>query len=319
LRLSGLLRRAKRVGAAAVADEVPPHLTVAEWLVARGQSPELCRWLWHPLAIAALNQRPEVAAAAPFVRVLGELFGPDPRSAAIGMASVPLDDLFATPAVRFLEARSGRVMLGARARVLLDAEGGVAGVRAGETTIAAPCVVSAVPWHAFGRLWDGQVPQPLRAIARDAAAMESSPIVTANLWFDGDVSRALPAPIVGLVGEPMHWVFDKRALVGADATHLSIVASGADDLAGMENSRVVGIALDQISRSLPRVAALRLRHSVVVREHRATFSLAPGGPVRPRSVTPLGGFLMAGDWTDTGLPGTIEGAIRGGRACFPQG
>ena len=97
LRLGGLLRSVARRGAAAVAADVPPNLTVDDWLAAHGQSRALCDWLWHPLAIAALNQLPDVAAAAPFVRVLGELFAPDPKAAAVGLPAVPLDDLYASP------------------------------------------------------------------------------------------------------------------------------------------------------------------------------------------------------------------------------
>ena len=76
LKLSPLLRAARREGAAVVAARVPAEQTVSDWLEAQGQSREICRWLWHPLAIAALNQSPADAAARPFVRVLAEMFGP---------------------------------------------------------------------------------------------------------------------------------------------------------------------------------------------------------------------------------------------------
>ena len=71
---------------------------------------ELCRWLWHPLAIAALNQSPDEASAAPFVRVLAEMFGPRVSDSAIGVPAVPLDELYAEPAARFVESRGGVVL-----------------------------------------------------------------------------------------------------------------------------------------------------------------------------------------------------------------
>jgi hypothetical protein len=127
--------------------------------------------------------------------------------------------------------------------------------------------------------------------------------VTVNFWFDGPV---MDQPFIGLVGGPMHWVFDKSAIFGSAAGHLSIVASGARDLAAMDNASVTREALAHLSSVLPAAASRRLLRSIVVREHRATFSLAPGGPPRPPALTLVPGFFLAGDWTDTGLPGTIE-------------
>ena len=80
----------------------------------------------------------------------------------------------------------------------------------------------------------------------------------------------------------------------------------------MDNARVTRGAVEQLQLALPEVASRRLLRSVVVREHRATFSLAPGSPPRPAAVTAVPGFYLAGDWTDTGLPGTIEGAVKSG-------
>ena len=309
LRLAPLLRDVRRHGAAHVADRVPPQLTVAEWLSAYGQSRALCDWLWHPLAIAALNQSPDTAAARPFVRVLGELFASDPQAAAIGLPVIPLDELFATPAREVIDAAGGAVMLRTPARIVVTAGGAIAHVRAGDATIDTPTVISAVPWHAFSRVFDTGVPAPLATIAENAATMQPSPIVTVNLWLDGPV---MAVSFIGLVGGPMHWVFDKSAIFGETVGHLSVVASGAADLAALNNAEITRLTMRQIRRALPESKARRLLRAVVVREHRATFSLAPGSPARPPTITPLAGFYLAGDWTDTGLPATIEGAVLSG-------
>jgi squalene-associated FAD-dependent desaturase len=309
-RLRGLIADVRRRGAEAVAADVAPALTVSAWLRANGQTTRLCEWLWHPLAIAALNQHPDVASAAPFVRVLGELFGPGPQDAAIGLPAAPLDELYAEPARRFVEARGGRVIVKASARLTLDPHGAAKGVRAGALEIDAPVVISTVPWHAFGRLWETSPPPAIALTAARAAGMASSPIVTVNLWLDGP---ALRSAFTGLVGGPMHWVFDKRVLFGDRADHLSVVSSGADDLARMDNAAITRAALDQLGCALPDMASRRLQRSVVVREPRASFSLAPGQPQRPPTRTGVPGFFLAGDWSDTGLPGTIEGAAVSGR------
>ena len=286
--------------------------TVDQWLRAHGQSAELCRWLWHPLAIAALNQSAGVARAEPFVRVLRELSGSRAEDSAVGLPSVPLDELFALPAAKFVESRGGTVLTRSMGRVLVDASGRIAGVRAGAATIGASRVVCAVPWHKFDGIWEEGCPAPLAPLCANTARMVPSPIVTANLWFDGPVMRER---FIGLVGSTMHWAFDKSAILGERAGHLSVVSSGANELADMDNAEVTALALRDLSRALPAVKDRRLLRSVIVREYRATFSLALDQPERPSTVTAIPGFFLAGDWVQTGLPATIEGAVRSGHAA----
>jgi len=312
LRLRRLLEDVRRNGAEAVAARVPANQTVTVWLAEHGQSERLSEWLWRPLAIAALNQSPDEATAGPFVRVLGELFGPRVEDSAIGMSSVPLDELFAEPAARVIESAGGVVLRKSAARIHVNDTGAIESVVAGTSRIDTRLVISAVPWHALGRIWDGETPASIQPLVANGNALGSSPIVTVNLWFDGPV---MTEPFVGLIGGPMHWVFDKSAIFGEQAGHLSIVSSGATDLASMDNAAITGAVLEQLRRALPLSTSQTLLRSVVVREHRATFSLAPGGPARPAAATALPGFYLAGDWTDTGLPGTIEGAVQSGRTA----
>ncbi len=311
-RVARVILRARRRGAAAVAAEIPGDQTVSAWLAASGQSARLIEWLWRPLAIAALNQSPDVAAARLFVRVLGDLFGPNPTDAAIALPRVPLDELYALPAARAIEAGGGRVMLKAPAFVELDAQGEVRGVRAGSEFIDTRVVVSAVPWHAFSGLWPDRVPPALAATCEQAARMASSPIVTVNLWFDRPVLTPPVDGFVGFVGSPMHWAFDKGAIFGTATGHLSVVSSGATDLVTEDNATLAATALRELKRLLPAAAVARCVRSVVVREPRASFSIAPGSPPRPAAVSSVRGLFIAGDWTDTGLPATIEGAVLSG-------
>jgi uncharacterized protein with NAD-binding domain and iron-sulfur cluster len=94
-----------------------------------------------------------------------------------------------------------------------------------------------------------------------------------------------------------------------------LVASGADEIVRLTNAEVSGLAANQLARMVPATRGRRLLRSVVVREPRATFSLAPGEPARPMPATDLRGFHLAGDWTATGLPGTIESAVQSGHAA----
>ena len=286
-----------------------PEETVESWLVRNGQTPRLRDMLWDPLALAALNQPPHEAAAPTFVRVLAEMFGPDPQAASIAFPAVSLDEMYAAPAREYLEARGGTVLTNALARVIVD-DGRAVGVRArGGREVRADAIIAAVPWFALSTLFDA-VPAAIDSVVSAAARMASYPIVTVNLWLD---RRVMNTPFVGLPGRTMQWAFDRDAITGSTQSHLSLVSSGAAAVVGLGNDAVVSLALRELRDALPAARAATVRKASVVRERRATFSLAPGQPARPPAgATPLRGFYLAGDWTDTGLPGTIESAALSG-------
>jgi hydroxysqualene dehydroxylase len=146
--------------------------------------------------------------------------------------------------------------------------------------------------------------------------MTSKPIVTVNAWYDRPI---MDEPFVGLPGRMMQWVFDKRFAFGESASHLSLVSSGADRLLAESDDALVSTAVAEVVEALPRAREATLLRATVIREKRATFSLAPGEPRRPGTHTPIHGLYLAGDWIDTGLPGTIESAVvsghRAARAC----
>jgi squalene-associated FAD-dependent desaturase len=308
LRLGRPLRQAvRRVAAGRPLDGLVGEETLEAWLVRHGQTPRIRELLWDPLAVAALNQAASVAAAEPFVRVLALMFGGTTRDSAIGVPRVPLDELYARPAARFVEGHGGEVRTGARAQIVCEGSR-VRGVEVKGERLEADAVVCAVPWHAFGRTFD-PMPGPLADTAARAAAMADSPIVTVNLWLDRPVTDVA---FVGLPGRVMQWVFDKRQAFGEDTSHLSLVSSGASAVVGWSNQELVELATREIRESLPLARDASVLRATVVREKRATFSLAPGQPVRPPQATGVAGLVLAGDWTDTGLPATIEGAALSG-------
>ena len=110
----------------------------------------------------------------------------------------------------------------------------------------------------------------------------------------------------------MQWVFDKRLVVGDAASHVTLVSSGANDVVGQSNADLIELALGELTSAIPPAASAQVLNATVVREPRATFSLAPGQPGRPATTTAVSGLLLAGDWVDTGLPATIESAVRSG-------
>ena len=292
-----------------------PGETVEHWLIRNGQTSRLREMLWDPLALAALNQPPSQAAAPVFARVLGEMFNGGARAAAIGIPARPLHLAYAEPAREYIERHRGIVRTGAPARIVsLPVRGSAARsftVVAGDESFEAPSVISAVPWYAAGDLFEDAPPELTPTLSR-ARAMRSSPIVTVNLWFD---RRVVDEPFIGLPGRTMQWVFDKREAFGGEASHLSLVSSGAADVVHQPNQEIIATAHEELLAAMPSVRGARVLRATVVREPRATFSLAPGEPDRPSTATPIHGFFLAGDWIDTGLPATIESAVRSGFAA----
>jgi squalene-associated FAD-dependent desaturase len=311
LSMAGMVRPLKNarreLAGDASAKAASPGETVEAWLVRNGQTPRICEMLWDPLALAALNQPAQEAAAPLFARVLAEMFGSDPQAAAIALPTRPLHLMYAEPARDHIESRGGRVVTGAPAAIRFERDRVSAVETPGERWTPA-AVISTVPWHALAELCR-PVPAPLEAIVAAAGRMRSSPIVTVNLWFDRTV---LDEPFVGLPGRAMQWVFDKRAIFGGETSHLSLVSSGAAEMVGRTNDDLIGLAHQEVLEAMPAARSARLVRATVVREPRATFSLAPGEPPRPAAATPVRGLFLAGDWTDTGLPATIEGAVRSG-------
>lgn len=288
------------------------HLTVRQWLVASGQTPRLIELLWEPLAIAALNQSIDIASAEPFRHVLTTMFTGDARGAAIGVPLVPLDELFVAPSVRLIEQAGGQLETGSPATV--TASDGDAprprplfSVRVRDRVWRPDAIVVAVPWHALPDVLPDHL--PLRALIAAAAATAASPIVSVNVWFDRPV---LDDDLLGLPGRHMQWAFDKGRLFGAPASHVSLVSSGAEAIAGRSNQELITLALSEIRDALPAARPAVVTRAVVVREKRATFSLAHGQPPRPSPRFGDEGLFFAGDWFARELPATIEGAVASG-------
>ena len=313
LRIARPLRAARRALAhtghvTAAMNGRGADLTVSQWLRAHGQSDALTEWLWEPLAVAALNQSPDEARAEPFVRVLAEMFGPDASASALLLPTRPLHEMYAEPARLFIEHHGGEVRTNATAKIVTDQER-VLGVDVRGEYIEATHVISTVPWTSIRTLFAEPVPGALAGLIAGAAAMQSEAIVTVNLWYDRQV---MDDPFVGLPGRSMQWVFEKRLTFGRDASHLSLVASGANVLAAEHTEDVIARAAAEVAEAIPGARAASLLRATVVREKHATFSLAAGQPPRPPTRTAIKGLLLAGDWTDTDLPGTIESAVVSG-------
>ena len=310
--------------ATAVLLGAPPEGSLASYFARTGQGPEARRLLWDPLATAILNETPEGAAAILFHRVFKEAFLTTRRASSLVFVRVGWARVVDAIADYFIR-RGGRLLRRAKVESLLLSEGRIAGVALSKRpedrdsiargmpptaqTLDAEAVILAVPWYAVPEL----VPGEHRAAFEPLLSLGSSPIVGVDMWLDRTV---VEEPMVGLRGEEMEWVFDKGRLLGRSGPpqHLSFVVSAAQRSAVRKNAELAASAEGALRRLFPGMAQASVLKTLILREPHATFRpTAEHEALRPGPRTAIGGLFLAGDWTKTGLPATIEGAVQSGR------
>lgn len=304
----------------------PPHgLTLAELFQRTGQSAEARALLWDGLSIAILNEVPERAAAILFYNVYRQAFLRRRSDSSLVFARRGLGELHRRLGAYF-EARGGIILPRARVEALEIADGRVTGMRyaqgqteraaiqvatpATDMSTTADAVVLAVPWTAVGRLLPREWAE--KAPFVDLAKLRPSPIVSVELWLDQVVVDRV---MLGLRGCEVEWVFDKGRLHGREGApqHLSFIVSAAYRTAKRTNAEIIAAAVEALHKYFPAMMRANLTRALVLRDPEATFSCDPGSEaLRPGATTPIAGLFLAGDWTNTGLPATIEGAVQSG-------
>lgn len=288
----------------------PEWLTVETWLKRFGQADHLRRNFWDLLCVAVMNEDPEAASADLFRRALKlALFGL-PEDSRVGIANRGLSDCYTEAARDYIVARGGRVELGRDVTRLNISGSACRGVQLmGGERIEARTVLSAAPWHELARLLTGDILRSEPALA-NALTLRPSPIVSINLWFDRPVTDL---DFAALRGTTIQWLFNKGKIFGSGKHYISVVISGAHEEAGRTKDELVDMAVRELAGLLPSTRDARLIHSLVVKERFATFSPVCGvDRARPVARTPIRGLFLAGDWTATGLPATIESAVQSG-------
>ncbi|MFA5975050.1 MAG: hydroxysqualene dehydroxylase HpnE [Elusimicrobiota bacterium] len=291
-------------------------VTVDEWLIRARQSERARRHLWDLLAIAALNEGPSIASAAPFVAVLSQAFFDRRKASRLGLSSVGLSDLYATSSKRFIEAHGGHVKVQSPVAQLVCSNRGVTGVllRDGRR-FQADWVIAAVSAGAFSKL----IPEKIKKrepVFQRIENLHFSPIISIHLWFDRPISRSLFA---GLLDTHIQWFFNKARILRKTTSgegYISLVISGAHCFEEWPERKLLTLALEELRRLFPEAREAVLMRSLVIQERQATLSPTVGSErLRPEFQSPLPHFLIAGDWTRTGLPATIESACLSGHRC----
>jgi zeta-carotene desaturase len=304
LRLGGSLQWAKAM------EHGSERLSVREWLSRLGQSERLQRNFWDLLCIAALNEDPSVASAALFERVLRLALFTSPEDSRIGIPGVGLSDVYVDAANAYIRARGGRVECGRSVASLLVSEGRCRGVRlsTGEE-IEAESVLSAVPSFQLARLLPGELLRREPFFA-SVVSLRPAPIISINLWFDRAITEL---DFVGLRGTTIQWLFNKGKILGLGENYVSLVLSGAHRHIGRSKEELLATALLELGDLFPGAQTAKLHHWLIIKERFATFSPTwEAQQLRPTARTPARGLYLAGDWTATGLPATIESAVQSG-------
>lgn len=291
------------------------NVTVREWLTRLGQTEKMQNRFWDLVALATLNERPDLASADMFARVLDQAFMHTRKDSTMVISKVGLSELYTDDARRFIEARGGEVRLNAEVEQIEfnDARAVALKLKTGER-IETEAIISAVPYFALGKM----LPTEIAATPSLKPALEfkSAPIVSINLWYSEPVTDV---EFTGLLNSRIEWVFNKNAISGGSQSghqHLALVISGAHEAARLNKEELIGLAIGEMNRFFPAARNQQPVHAFVVREHDATLSHTVGTALlRPKQQTQFESFFLAGDWTDTDLPATIESAVFSGHEC----
>ena len=308
------------------ADPAADTQRFGDWLARRGQSERTRRALWDLFSVSALNIAGDDASLAlAAVVVKTGLLGKN-NAADIGVPTLPLGELHGDAGATLLAKLGGQVALSTKVSAIEpDSGGGFRIALAQGDPVTADAVVLAVPHEKAAPLIPaGALPEQTVA---GWAGLGASPIVNVHVIYDRPV---MDLPFVAAIDSPVQWVFDRTRISGISASthgrpgplkqqYLAISLSAADQFADTPVAELQEQFLPALAELFPAARDARVTEFFVTRERRATFRQTPGsGALRPKTATARPGLVLAGAWTDTGWPDTMEGAVRSGLAAAAE-
>jgi hydroxysqualene dehydroxylase len=292
------------------------HMTVAEVLRLTGQGERAKRCFWYPLAVATLNEDPELASAGLLAEVMKRAFFSRRGDSAFLYSTVGLSDLYCTAARDFIEKHDGVAVCHAISERFEMDNGTVSAVRLrdGSRLQAANFIAAVPPAQLIRLLPEGAT---VDGFFQRINSLTSSPIICVHVWLDREVTRSA---FVGFIGTTTQWMFNKRRIFSQyGARHpgyLSFVISGARNLIDLPQERLLEIVMSDLSAMIPAARQAEMVRALVLKEKNATIAIDPvSDAARPTAQTPVPNLFLAGDWIQTGLPATIESAVVSGRAA----
>jgi zeta-carotene desaturase len=292
------------------------NISFLEWLRRHGQTKLAIDRFWGPVLVSALNEELDRVSVAYGAMVFRDAFLKSAAAGRMGVPTVPLSELYAASA-DYIQERGGQVHLRASVEGFTPADDHVI-VSANGEDIVFDYLISAVPFSSLDRILPhSSDSEPIR---EQLTHFTSSPITGIHFWFDREVTQLDHAV---LLDRTIQWMFQKsRILQGrsgspdaplAAGSYLELVVSSSKSLVNVARNEILELALRELGEFFPLAKEARVLKSTVVKEVHATFSPAPGlERHRPTPLTSWPRVFLSGDWTATGWPATMEGAVRGG-------
>lgn len=282
--------------------------SVAELLQQAAQDNDTIKALWEPLCIATLNTPTNIASANIFLRVLKDAFT---RSCRDSDTLIPISDLsalFVEPALRFIKEHGGEVLTSTRVKTIEQSDNGLLKVVTDNTTLLRNNLILAIPPHQSAPLLS---PHPqLSRLAQTLQQFDYQPIMTLYLQYDRQAQLA--QPFIGFDEALTDWLFD-RSHNGQPGLMAAVISSEGEH-SNWSHDKVTRHVIAEIATHIPELG--EPQKSWLIHEKRATFAAMVGiNQLRPTNQTKVGGLWLAGDYTDTGYPATVEGAVISGVAA----
>jgi zeta-carotene desaturase len=281
-----------------------------DWLKSHGQTERAIERFWKPVLVSALNEEIDRVSVPYAAQVMRESFLKSAAAGRMGVPAVPLTELY-NAAGEYIRARQGEVRF-REAVESFRADLSHVKLSVGGREEVFDYVVFALPFDGLERILpDTSTSQPLRAAL---GRFETSPITGIHLWFDREITELEHAV---LLDRTIQWMFHKSKLQKRDnnghGSYVELVVSASKSLVEKSRQEIVDLALAELREFLPGARDANLVKSTVIKEVHATYSPRPGIETqRPRPETVWPRVFLAGDWTATGWPATMEGAVRSG-------
>ncbi|HZD46221.1 MAG TPA: hydroxysqualene dehydroxylase HpnE, partial [Acidobacteriaceae bacterium] len=288
----------------------------ADWLRNTGQTAQAVEHFWKPVLFSALNEDPDRISVRYAAKVFREAFLFSAEAGRMGVPRVPLSEMYGQVAAA-IERAGGRVHLRSRVEKLCrDEATGRWRLRAGDRTDDFEAVVLALSFEGMQKLLPALPEGPPRARLEGLlAGFSHSPLTGIHLWFDREITELEHAV---LLDTTVQWLYNTSRIQPErqslrDGYLIELVVSASKSLVSMERQAIIDLALRELALFFPAMQQARLLKAAVVKEVRATYSIVPGlDACRPEAESGWPGLLLAGDWTATGWPSTMEGAARSG-------
>jgi zeta-carotene desaturase len=292
--------------------------SAAQWYRRTRQTQRAIQHLWEPLLLATLNDCAANCSMKYAGKVFYELFLKNDTGGRLGIPTTPLSEFYEAGA-NLIRANGGRVDLRSSVEQLTQQPDGRWLLRSGEQSLIANDVILALPFEQTQKLITTiELPtnkaQARTQLLEKMRRFTHSPFISILLWYDRQIADLDHA---WLLDSTIQWFFHKSRIRGYPTEHgsyVELVIAGSKTELPMAREQILAPALDELARFFPKVRSAQLIKSGILKEARATFSVTPGlDPCRPSQRTAWPGLYLAGDWTATDWPSTMEGAARSGR------